>query len=63
MDWEEALLLHSVDGRADAATQYRQKAARAREMAQEATTRRVKARLLNDALLFDRLAKSVDLSE
>jgi hypothetical protein len=62
MDWEEALLSCWVDGRADAATQYRHKAARAREMAQEATTQRVKARLLNDARHFDQLAKSVEPS-
>jgi hypothetical protein len=62
MDWEEALLSSWVDERADAATQYRHKAARAREMAQDATTRAVKTRLLDDARFFDGLAKSVDQS-
>jgi len=63
MDWEEALLwCWGAGTAAESATHFRQKAARAREMAAEATTRAVKTRLLSDARSFDRLAESVDQS-
>jgi hypothetical protein len=39
---------------------YRRKAAQARQVAQEATTRAVKTRLLEQALEFDRLADQAE---
>jgi hypothetical protein len=63
MDWEEALLrCWGAETMAETATHFRQKAARAREMAEEATTRAVKTRLLDDARSFDQFAESVDES-
>lgn len=59
MDWEEALLLSWGDASVQA-SQYRQKAARARQMAEGTTTRAVRARLLADAHRFDEIANSVD---
>src|SRR5262249_23122426 len=60
MDWEEALLqCWGAENASETATRYRQRAARAREMAEGATTRAVKVRLLDDAVLFDRLADQV----
>jgi hypothetical protein len=64
MDREEALLrCWGAETVAESATHFRQKAARARDMAAEATTRAVKTRLLDDARSFDRIARSVDQSE
>ena len=61
MDWEEALLrCWGVETVAESATHFRQKATRAREMAEEATTRAIKTRLLDDARSYERLAQSVD---
>jgi hypothetical protein len=63
MDWEEALLRwRGAETGAETAMHFRQKAARAREMAEEATTRAVKTRLLDDARSFDRFAENVDKS-
>jgi len=59
MDWGEALLLSWGDASVQA-NQYRYKAARARQMAEGATTRAVRARLLADARRFDEIASSVD---
>jgi hypothetical protein len=59
MDWEEALLLSWGDASIQA-SQYRHKAARARQMAEGATTRGVRMRLLADARRFDEIANSVD---
>jgi hypothetical protein len=59
MDWEEALLLVRRDTLAHA-SQYRDKANRAREMAEETTTRAVKTRLLADARRFDEIARSME---
>jgi hypothetical protein len=53
MDWEEALLrCWGAETVAETATHFRQKAARTREMAEEATTRAVKTRLLDDDSFF-----------
>src|SRR5215813_7202511 len=50
MDWEEALLrCWGAETAAETATHFRQKVARAREMAAEATTGAVRTRLLDDA--------------
>jgi hypothetical protein len=63
MDWEEALLrCWGAETMAETATHFRLKAARAREMAAEATTRAVRTRLLDDARSFEGLAQSVDQS-
>ena len=61
MEWEEALL-GSWGGAIPAhpAAYYRRKAARARQVAKETTTRAVKARLLDEAAHCDRLAAAAD---
>ncbi len=57
-------MLHSMDQSTDLSPQpaeyYRRKAARARQVAEGATTRAVKARLLDLALEYDRLADGAD---
>jgi hypothetical protein len=57
-------MLHSMDNSTDFSAQpadyYRRKAARAREVAEGVTTRAVKARLLDLALEYDRLADGAD---
>jgi uncharacterized protein (DUF2252 family) len=61
MEWEEALL--TAWGGAippHAAAYYRRQAARARRVAEGATTQAVKARLLDDAGQYDELAAKVD---
>jgi hypothetical protein len=59
MDWEEALLLSWGDASVQA-DQYRHKAVRARQMAEEATTRAVRTRLLADARRYDEIALSLE---
>ena len=61
MEWEEALL-GSWGGAIPVhpAAYYQRKAARARLVAEEATTRAVKARLLDEAAHCDRLAAAAD---
>jgi len=62
MEWEEALLIvwggelspHPAN------YYYRRQAARARQMAEGATTRAMKARLLDDAAHYDELAANAD---
>jgi hypothetical protein len=61
MEWEEALL-GSWGGAIPAypAAYYRRKAVRARQVAKEATTRAVRARLLEEAAHCDHLAAAAD---
>jgi hypothetical protein len=61
MEWEEALLMawdEELPSRP--AAYYRRQAARARRVAEGATTRAVKARLLDDADHYDELAAKAD---
>jgi hypothetical protein len=61
MEWEEALLgSWGTDIPVHPAGYYRRKATRARQVASEATTRAVKARLLDEAAHCDDLAAAAD---
>jgi hypothetical protein len=60
MEWEEALLRAWGENPSSSSSYYRQKAARVREIAGEATTRAVKTRLLDDACHFDEIARTMD---
>ena len=51
---------HSTDFSSQPADYYRRKAARARQVAEGVTTRAVKARLLDLAVEYDRLAAGAD---
>ena len=55
-----ALMDNSTDLSPQPAEYYRRKAARARQVAEGATTRAVKARLLDLAVEYDRLADGAD---
>ena len=64
MEWEEALLMAwGGEMPPHPAGYYRQQAARARRVAEGATTRAVKARLLDDAVHYDELAVEADRAE
>jgi len=64
MEWEEALLMAwGGEMPPHPAGYYRQQAARARRVAEGATTRAVKARLLDDAVRYDELAVEADRAE
>jgi hypothetical protein len=58
--WYAALMDNSTDLSPQPAEYYRRKAARARQVAEGATTRAVKARLLDLAVEYDRLADGAD---
>jgi hypothetical protein len=61
MEWEEALLTAwGGEIPPHAAAYYRRQAARARRVAEAATTRAVKARLPDDADHYDELAAEAD---
>ena len=60
MEWEEALLSAWEGEIPQSATYYRRRAARARQIAEGVTTRAVRARLLDDAACYDRLAANAD---
>ena len=61
MEWEEALLTAwGGEIPPHAAAYYRRQAARARRVAEGATTQAVKTRLLDDAGQYDELAAKVD---
>jgi len=61
MEWEEArLTAWGGEIPPHAAAYYRRQAARARRVAEAATTRAVKARLLDDADHYDELAAEAD---
>ena len=61
MEWEEALLV-AWGGELPLrpAAFYRRQAARARQIAEGVTTRAIKARLLDDATQYDKLAAKAD---
>jgi len=61
MEWEEALLM-AWDGNSPTqpAAYFRRKAAHARQVAQEVTTRAVKERMLVEADQYDQLAAEAD---
>ena len=58
--WYVASMDQSTDLSPQPADYYRRKAARARQVAEGVTTRAVKARLLDLALEYDRLADGAD---
>ena len=58
--WYAALMDNSTDLSPQPAEYYRRKAARARQVAEGATTRAVKTRLLDLAVEYDRLADGAD---
>ena len=61
MEWEEALLIAwGGEIPPHPAAYYRRQAARARRVAEGATTQAVEARLLDDAGRFDELAAQAD---
>ena len=61
MEWEEALLgAWNGETPVQSAAYYRRKAARARQIAEEVTTRSMKTRLLGEAAHFERLAADAD---
>ena len=61
MEWEDALLMaRGGEIPPHPAAYYRREAARARRVAEGATTRAVKARLLDDADQYDELAAEAD---
>jgi hypothetical protein len=61
VDWEEALLQSwNTERPPCTAAQFRKRASRTRKMAEGATTRVVKARLLDDAESLDRLAENIE---
>jgi hypothetical protein len=61
MEWEEALLMAwGGEIPPHPAAYYRRQAAQARRVAEGATTRAVKARLLDDADHYDELAANAD---
>ena len=61
MEWQEALLMAwDEEIPSHPAAYYRRQAARARRVAEGATTRAVKARLLDDADHYDELAAKAD---
>jgi hypothetical protein len=61
MDWEEALLrCWGVESTSESALRYRQRAARARELAEGTTTRALKVRLLSDAAVLDEHAEGIE---
>jgi hypothetical protein len=61
MEWEEALLTAwGEEIPPHPAAYYRRQAARARQVAEGVTTRAMKARLLDQAVHYDRLAADAD---
>jgi hypothetical protein len=61
MEWEEALLMvWDKELAPHPAAYYRRKAAHARQVAVEVTTRAVKLRLLDEAVHYDELAAEAD---
>jgi len=61
LEWEEGLRrMWGGEIPPHPAAYYRRQAERAREIAEEVTTRTIKARLLNDAVHFDQLAATAD---
>jgi hypothetical protein len=61
MEWEEALLIaRGGEISSHARAYYRREAARARQIAETATTRAIKARLLDQAAQYDELAAKAD---
>ena len=61
MEWEEALLVAwGGESPLRPAAFYRRQAARARQIAEEVTTRAMKARLLDDAAQYDEAAAKTD---
>ena len=64
MEWEEALVgAWGGEIPPHSAAYYRRKAARARQTAEEVTTRAMKARLLDEAVHCDQLAVDADRGE
>ena len=64
MEWEDALLMaRGGEIPPHPAAYYRRQAARARRVAEGATTQAVKARLLDDAGHYDELATKADRVE
>ena len=60
MEWEEALLRARGGDAPPSAAYFRRKAARVRQTAEGVTTRAIKARLLEEAVHWDRLAADAD---
>ena len=60
MEWEEALLRAWDESPPQPTAYFRRKAAHARRVAEEVTTRAVKTRLLDEAIHYDRLAAHAD---
>jgi hypothetical protein len=61
MEWEEALLVaRGGEMPPPPAAYFRRKAARTRQIAEEVTTQVVKARLLEEAEQYDKLAAKAD---
>jgi hypothetical protein len=60
MEWEEALLRAWDESPPQPAAYFRRKAAYARRVAEEVTTRAVKTRLLDEAVHYDGLAAHAD---
>jgi hypothetical protein len=61
MDWEEALLrCWGVKSASESALRYRQRTTRSRELAEETTTRALKARLLDDAAVLDQFDDGIE---
>jgi hypothetical protein len=60
MEWEEALLRAWGGELPPPASYYRHQSSRSRLMAEDATTRAVKARLLDEAARYDELADAAD---
>ena len=61
MEWEEALLIaRGGESPSHPSDYYRRKASHFRQVADEATTRAVKLRLLNEATQYDELAADGD---
>ena len=60
MDWDEALLTPGGMRPQQPAAYYRQRATRARQIAEAVTTSTIRARLLEEAVQYDQLAARVD---
>jgi hypothetical protein len=61
MEWEEALVIaRGGEIPLQPAAYYRRQAARARRAAEVVTTRAIKARLLDEAIQYDKLAARAD---
>ena len=60
MEWEEGLRMMWGREIPPHPAAYYRRAERAREIAEEVTTRAIKARLLNDAVYFDQLAAKAE---